>query len=93
MMRFVVENWNITLRFISKVRNSEAAFWPTETSEWQIFSSVSQIMVHYRLRAGRSGFDSRLGLGIFLFTTASRTALRPTQHPIQWVRGALSLGV
>jgi hypothetical protein len=26
MMRFVVENWNITLRFISKVRNSEAAF-------------------------------------------------------------------
>jgi hypothetical protein len=38
-------------------------------------------------------FDSRWGLGIFLFTTASRTALGPTQHPIQWVPGALSLGV
>jgi hypothetical protein len=25
------------------------------------------------------------GLGIFLFTTASTTALRPTQPPIQWV--------
>jgi hypothetical protein len=25
------------------------------------------------------------GLGIFLFTTASRTALGPTQPPIQWV--------
>jgi hypothetical protein len=37
-------------------------------------------------------FDSRRGLGIFLFTTASRTALGPTQPPIQWVRGALSLG-
>jgi hypothetical protein len=32
-------------------------------------------------------------LGIFLFTTASRTALGPTQPPIQWIPGALSLGV
>jgi hypothetical protein len=31
---------------------------------------------------------------IFLFTTASKTALGgPTQPPIQWVPGALSLGV
>jgi hypothetical protein len=33
------------------------------------------------------------GLGIFLFTTTSRTALGPIQPPIQWVAGALSLGV
>jgi hypothetical protein len=39
------------------------------------------------------GFESRQGLGIFLFTTAFRTALRPTQPPIQCVPGALSLGV
>jgi hypothetical protein len=39
------------------------------------------------------GFDSRRGLGIFLFNTASRTATGPTQPPIQWVPGALSLRV
>jgi hypothetical protein len=33
------------------------------------------------------------GLGIFLFTTASRTALGPTQPPMQCVPGAFSLEV
>jgi hypothetical protein len=42
---------------------------------------------------GVLGFDYRRGLGIFLFTTAFRTALVPIQPPIQWVPGALYLGV
>jgi hypothetical protein len=33
------------------------------------------------------------GAGNFFLTTASRAALGPTQSPIKWVRGALSLGV
>jgi hypothetical protein len=39
------------------------------------------------------GYEYQQGLGIFFFTTASRPALRPTQPPIQWVPGALSLAV
>jgi hypothetical protein len=38
-------------------------------------------------------FESRQGLGIFLFATASGPVLEPTQPPIQWVLGALSLWV
>jgi hypothetical protein len=38
-------------------------------------------------------FESRHGLEIFLFTTASRPAFGLTQPPMQWVRGVLSLGV
>jgi hypothetical protein len=39
------------------------------------------------------GFESWQGLGHFLFTTASRTALMPIQPPIQWVPGSLSVEV
>jgi hypothetical protein len=42
---------------------------------------------------GVLGFDSRRRLRIFSFTTAFRTTLGPTQPPIQWARGALSLEV
>jgi hypothetical protein len=48
------------------------------------------------LRAGQSdnrGSISDGGLGIFLFDAISVAALGPTQPPIQWVPGALSLGV
>jgi hypothetical protein len=42
------------------------------------------------LRAGRPEFNSRQGQEIFLYATASKPALGPTQPPIQWVPGALS---
>jgi hypothetical protein len=47
------------------------------------------------LWAGRSddrGFESRSGLGIFLFSTASRPVLGPTQSLIHRVPGAFSRG-
>jgi hypothetical protein len=42
-------------------------------------------MIGFRFRGGR--------LGIFLFDTMSRPALGPTQPPMQWVSGAISLGI
>jgi hypothetical protein len=39
------------------------------------------------------GFDSPQGQGIFLYSTASRPALGPTQPPTQCVPGALSSGL
>jgi hypothetical protein len=38
-------------------------------------------------------FESRQGLEIFFYTTASRPALRPTQPPVKLVPGTLSLGI
>jgi hypothetical protein len=57
------------------------------------FSWDSSVGIGSRLRAGRLGFDSRQGIGIFLFTTASRPDLGPTQPAIQWLPRARSLGV
>jgi hypothetical protein len=54
-------------------------------------------LVGIALGSGLDDWGSRVRFpveaGNFLFTAASRTALGPTQSPIQWVRGALSLGV
>jgi hypothetical protein len=42
-----------------------------------------------RLWAGWLGFDSLQRQEIFVFSTPSRLALRPTQPPIQWVLEAV----
>jgi hypothetical protein len=39
------------------------------------------------IRVGGSGLNSRQEEQIFLYSTASRPDLGPTQHPIQWVLG------
>jgi hypothetical protein len=44
----------------------------------------------YGLNGRGSGFDSRQGQDIFLFSTSSRQALVFTQSPIRWVPGSLS---
>jgi hypothetical protein len=79
------------------------SYMPSSTKENFIF-----FLLKYSIKSRDSsvvielgnGLDDRgsrvrlpVGAGIFLFTTASRTALGPTQPTIQWVPGALTLGV
>jgi hypothetical protein len=48
----------------------------------------------YWLRTGRSGFLGSISGGNWeVFSTTSRAALGRTQPPIQWIPGALSLGI
>jgi hypothetical protein len=56
---------------------------------------LEQNVAHHYMDYGLDdrGFESRWGLGIFILTTASRPDLGPAQSPIQWVPGAVSLGV
>jgi hypothetical protein len=62
-----------------------------------IFGQLVYSSVYIALGYGLDDRGSRVrfpaGARNFLFTTASRTALEPTQFPIQWVPEALSLGV
>jgi hypothetical protein len=57
------------------------------------FSSKIRFNIALDYGLGDQGFESRKGLGIFLFTTGSIPLLGSTQPPIQWVPGNLSLGV
>jgi hypothetical protein len=57
----------------------------------QLSGQLSGIVLGYGLDDQR--FKSWQRVGIFLFTTVSKPALGPTQPPIQWVPGALSLVV
>jgi hypothetical protein len=67
----------------------------SRSSEWSLhFRLPSQNFLIFTVSRDSSvGIALGYGLGIFLFTTASRTGLGSTQPPIQWVPRALSLGV
>jgi hypothetical protein len=88
-----VEKWR-RLSFLRNhhMKTAVCKFYRTAS---RIRAVIAQLVWRWAMgwAIGVLGFDSRRGLGIFLFTTASRTALRLTQPPIQWAPGALSLEV
>jgi len=58
---------------------------------WRI--RCSSVSIGSRLRATWLELNSWQEQGFYLFTTASRPVLRPTQPPIKWVPGELSPGI
>jgi hypothetical protein len=60
-----------------------------DTTVYSVGAGIAQSVW---LLAGRPRFYSRQGKQIFLYSTASRPALGPTQVHIQWVPGTLSPG-
>jgi hypothetical protein len=89
----------LILQLYSEKLNSPFKTWGIVTLECLPLSindqyscvSFRQEGLGYRLNDRE--FESRQEVGIFLFTTESRPALRPTQPAIQWVRVALTLGL
>jgi hypothetical protein len=80
---------------VSKWQVSSLQVWNSFTWRCRVITVCTGWFCRYSnwLRAGRSGFDSQQGLGIFLFDTVSRPAPGPTQPPIQWIPLALSMEV
>jgi hypothetical protein len=84
-------NSEVTLMAFRWLRHTTTTTTTTTTTRAVIAQSVWRWGTDWTIGVLR--FDSRRGLGIFLFTTASRMDLGPTQPPIQGVPGTLSLGI
>jgi hypothetical protein len=85
---FQVENtWNNIVSYILSLLRVRTVFW-------RKYLDLTQLSWYSkRLQAEWLGFNSQQGQAIFLYSTPSRPALRPTHPPIQWVLRAVSLGV
>jgi hypothetical protein len=82
------------MKTCGECRYSFTYSWPRRYNggEWSASHSGRFILQRRQSLVG-IGFESRQGPGIFLSTTAFRPTLGPTQYPIRWVPGAVSLGV
>jgi len=96
---YILVFWKVTCKIYYDFRFSRLYFLIfslSEHSSFTIVESASELLLVYRILIrglDDRGFECRQGLGIFFFTTESRTALEPTHLPIQWVPGTLFLEV
>jgi hypothetical protein len=90
--------WNVTsCSFIETYQHTPVFRWQVPVTCWYLsthcydepeFHKAVRVCLRFKVWPE---FDSRYGK-IFLFPTASRPGLGPTQSTIQWVMGVLSLG-
>jgi hypothetical protein len=89
------QNIDIHLNSIRGIPRSAVHAVPVYCSGQNV-SKVTQYTYSNNIKyliAGWSGVRVPVGVGNYLLTTASRTALGPTHLPIRWVPGALFLGL
>jgi hypothetical protein len=61
--------------------------------EWEYGRKYAMVSQSAKRQAGWPGVDSQQGQEIFLSSMASILAFGPTKSPVQWVLGAVSLGM
>jgi hypothetical protein len=63
------------------------SLWHVLSYQFRLQSRNSSVSIVTGLWAGRSGFDSRHGLGIFSLRYRAKAILGLTQPPIEWIPG------
>jgi hypothetical protein len=90
----LIQQWILLLKSSDRAEYSRGnaldLFWQVPSTNREQ-GALSGIALGYGM--DDPGFESRQRLEIFLFTTASRPALRSIHLPIQWVPAALSLRI
>jgi hypothetical protein len=78
------------MQYVKCTNESKAVISLLYSNNFRSQGSLAGIATGYRL----DGWGSIPGRGkrIFLFSTVSMLVLGPTEVPIQWVQGALTLG-
>jgi hypothetical protein len=68
-------------------------FKGTSMLRFKVRSQGSSVSIVFDYGLDDRGFDPRQEQRIFPLTSVSRLSLRPTQPPVQWVKGVLSPGL
>jgi hypothetical protein len=81
--------------YLQDSRRCVSKFWSSMTLHLQvpITLTIPSTIFWVVMPCSFCGHNSHQGQDIFLFSVASRPALRPAQPPIPWILGAVSPGV
>jgi hypothetical protein len=96
-IRKLLIRYNKVMNIQGKRPRHEADHWPPSNADVKNMGSYTSTLPYVFMAWCLTKHSIRIHKHrdnhTFIFTTASRMALGPTQPPIQWVHGVLSLGV